>query len=254
MLSEARREKLLNELLKLLYAERGQEVPPLDAERKADRFRALCNVRPPYPVSKEFLRLQDEYLSALTEERGVVQTCGLSYRTGIAVWQGDITRLAADAIVNAGNSRLLGCFQPLHNCVDNVIHSFAGVQVRLECEHIMRGKTEPNGGVRVTGAYNLPSRYIFHTVGPQVAGDVTRKDSEQLAACYRSCLNCAREMELHDIAFCCISTGVFGYPNGEACRVATDTVKSWLGETKYPIKVIFNTYLEKDTLLYQKQI
>lgn len=243
----------LDRLLEILCEERGESVPEnLSGKDKADLFRALCNVRPPRPVTDEFIALQDEYLRQKTMERGVADVKGFEYKDNIALWQGDITRLNADAIVNACNSALLGCFTPLHNCIDNIIHSNAGVQVRLDCDAIMRGGREKNGGVKVTKAYNLPSKYIFHTVGPVVYGG--KPDAENvrdLTNCYLSCLKKADEMRLESIAFCCISTGVFGYPKQDACALAVSTVKNYLAADS-KLKVIFNVFLDENARLYAR--
>lgn len=243
----------LDRLLEILCEERGESVPEnLSEKDKADLFRALCNVRPPRPVTDEFIALQDEYLRQKTVERGVVDVKGFEYKDNIALWQGDITRLNADAIVNACNSALLGCFTPLHNCIDNIIHSNAGVQVRLDCDAIMRGGREKNGGVKVTKAYNLPSKYIFHTVGPVVCGGkLGAENVRDLTNCYLSCLKKADEMRLENIAFCCISTGVFGYPKREACALAVSTVKNYLASGS-KLKVIFNVFLDEDARLYAR--
>ena len=246
--------EILDRLIQILCEERGEAVPPISDEQKPDLFRALCNVRPPMPSTKEFLRLQDEYLSQRTKERGIVDVNGFAYRDGIALWWGDITRLNADAVVNACNSALLGCFHPLHNCIDNVINSAAGVQVRLDCNAVMRGGKEPNGQVKVTKAYNLPSRYIFHTVGPVVYGGVTEQNRRDLESCYLSCLNMAAEMKLSTLAFCCISTGEYRYPKDGACRLAVQTVKQWKAETGSSLKVIFNVFLKEDEVLYEREL
>lgn len=238
----------LDRLLEILYAERGEAVPELDARGKALAFRALCNVRPPHPASAEFIRLQDEYLSALTRGRGIVRADSLYYNGGIALWQGDITRLASDAIVNACNSALLGCFQPLHECIDNAIHTFAGVQVRLDCDKIMQGGLEAEGQVRVTEAYNLPTKYIFHTVGPQVRGKPTLSQRRTLSSCYASCLAKANEIGLETLAFCCISTGVFGYPKRAAAEVAVRTVRERRGKAR----VIFCVFDEENYGIYKE--
>jgi O-acetyl-ADP-ribose deacetylase (regulator of RNase III) len=221
---------ILDKLIYMLCEERGEKVPKNLNFSKGDYFRALCNVRPPRAVSEEFIALQDEYLTSLTNKKGVVDVDGLEYVNGVAVWQGDITRLKCDSIVNACNCALLGCFSPLHNCIDNAIHSAAGVQVRLDCNKIMGGREEKNGQVKVTKGYNLPSKYIFHTVGPIVSGHVTSQNEDDLKSCYLSCLNKAEEMGLKTIAFCCLSTGVYGYPKKEACRVAVSTVLERLTE------------------------
>lgn len=246
---------VLDRLIEILSGERGERPPQLLSEEdKAAYFRALCNVRPPEPVSKEFLRLQDRYLSALAEKRGSVDAAGLEYDRGTALWRGDITRLKADAIVNACNPELLGCFRPLHNCIDNAIHSFAGVQVRLDCAAMMKGGEEPNGRVKVTAAYNLPSKYVFHTVGPVVSGAVTEKDENDLRSCYLSCLREADGRGLATLAFCCISTGVYGYPKEDACRLAVRTVREYLADTKSGLKVIFDVFDDEDERLYEREL
>ena len=246
---------VLDRLIEILSGERGERPPQLLSEEdKAAYFRALCNVRPPEPVSKECLRLQDRYLSALAEKRGSVDAAGLEYDRGTALWSGDITRLKADAIVNACNPALLGCFRPLHNCIDNAIHSFAGVQVRLDCAAMMKGGEEPNGRVKVTAAYNLPSKYVFHTVGPVVSGAVTEKDENDLRSCYLSCLREADGRGLATLAFCCISTGVYGYPKEDACRLAVRTVREYLADTKSGLKVVFDVFDDEDERLYEREL
>ncbi|MBD5434211.1 MAG: protein-ADP-ribose hydrolase [Treponema sp.] len=246
--------KSLDRLIEILSEERREKIPPLSESEKPQYFRALCNLRMPLPATEEFIKLQDEYLSEQTQKRGIVNVANLDYRGGIALWQGDITRLNSDAIVNACNSKLLGCFQPLHNCIDNCIHSFAGVQVRLDCQKIMQGGDEPNGKVKVTSAYNLPSKYIFHTVGPIVSGKVTAQNKSDLQSCYISCLEKAKEMNLKSIAFCCLSTGVFGYPKDEACALAVRTVKAWLAKDGYNIKIIFNVFTDEDKKFYEREL
>ena len=214
-------------------------------------LRSLMNVRPPLPLKSEFLAVQDELLSAEREERGVV-TADSIFADGskLALWQGDITRLAADAIVNAGNSALLGCFHPCHGCIDNAIHSAAGLQLRGECAELMKrqGHEEPAGQAKITRAYNLPCRYVIHTVGPIVSGDLTDLHREQLASCYRSCLELAAEKGLKTVAFCCLSTGVFRFPNEEAARIAVAAVRKHAGG----LKVIFNVFKDWDYEIYQR--
>lgn len=244
---------MLERLNEILCQERG-ETPPkyLSTQKKAEYFRALCNIRPPASVSDEFLELQDRYLKAKSLERGIVDVTCLDYKDSIALWQGDITRLNSDVIVNAGNSALLGCFQPLHNCIDNIIHSNAGVQVRLDCHKMMQGSHSPNGEVVVTSAYNLPGRFIFHTVGPIVQnGQPSAQDVADLRKCYRSCLETAGEMGIKTLAFCCLSTGVYGYPKNLAAKLAIATVKECLPGTN-GLKVIFNVFLDEDKAYYER--
>ena len=239
-------------LIEILCKERGETPPKLTDAQKPDYFRALCNVRPPLPVSAEFLSLQNEYLTAKKNERGVTDVNDFSYTDGIALFKGDITTLNADVIVNAANSAMLGCFRPLHNCIDNAIHSAAGVQVRLDCNDIMKGRQAENGEVIVTEAYNLPSKFIFHTVGPVVSGRVTKENKSDLKKCYENCLEKADERKIKSIAFCCISTGVFGYPKEEAAMTAVKTVKEYFKRTGREIKVIFNVFTEEDYAIYKR--
>ena len=239
-------------LIEILCKERGENPPKLTDAQKPDYFRALCNVRPPLPVSAEFLSLQNEYLTERRNERGVTDVNDFSYTDGIALFKGDITTLNADVIVNAANSAMLGCFRPLHNCIDNAIHSAAGVQVRLDCNDIMKGRQAENGEVIVTKAYNLPSKFIFHTVGPIVYGRVTKENESDLAKCYENCLEKADERKIKSIAFCCISTGVFGYPKEEAAMTAVKTVKEYFKRTGSEIKVIFNVFTEEDYAIYKR--
>ena len=213
------------------------------------------NVRPPMPLDPSFLAVQDTLLSAEREEKGVVEASALPDRPGhpgIAVWQGDITRLKADAIVDADNDRLLGCFVPCHGCIDNAIHSAAGLQLRDECNRIMEQqcRPEPTGQAKLTGGYNLPARYVLHTVGPIIHGRVTPQDRELLTSCYRSCLKLASEHELQSVAFCCISTGEFHFPNQEAARIAVQTVKEFLKTPTTVRKVIFNVFKDIDAKIY----
>ena len=196
-------------------------------------------------------------LSTVAEQKGEVAE-GLSSR--LVLWQGDITRLAVDAIVNAANSALLGCFVPGHRCIDNVIHSAAGLQLREACAVLMRaqGHDEPTGRAKITPGFNLPARYVLHTVGPIIAPDSrgqyapTEKDAARLAACYRSCLGLAREQGLRSVAFCCISTGEFHYPKRAAAEIAIRTVRDWLTETGGGMKVVFNVFLDEDAAIYRE--
>ena len=219
-------------------------------------LRALMNLRPPLPLDPDFLRLQDALLSAEREERGVVDAAALPEvpgRPGIALWQGDITRLRADAVVNAANSTLLGCFHPCHGCIDNAIHSAAGLQLRDACARLMeaQGHSEPAGGAKLTGGCNLPARHVLHTVGPIISGPLTNADRAALASCYTACLSLAAEHGLHSVAFCCISTGEFRFPRGEAAGIAVDTVTRFLSRPTSIRKVIFNVFQDADAALYR---
>lgn len=245
-------------LIEKLLAEKpseyaGVKIPAAPEERKR-LLRALMNVRPPAPAAAEFLRIQDEYLREETRLKGVVTIESLSpAEPGIYLWQGDITRLAADAIVNAANGSLLGCFVPCHGCIDNAIHSAAGVQLRNECAALMKrpGGDEPPGRARITGAYNLPCRFVLHTVGPVVGGAVTDEDRALLASCYRSCLALAAERNLRSVAFCCVSTGEFRFPNEEAASIAVAAVRGFLAEHK-GMEVVFDVFKELDREIYSR--
>lgn len=247
---------LLEELPR--YRDWASEFPPdRDAQRRL--LRSLMNVRPPLPLKPEFLALQDELLSAEREEKGVVDAAALPVTAAcprIAVWQGDITRLKVDAIVDADNSALLGCFVPCHGCIDNAIHSAAGLQLREECNQLMmaQGYPEPIGRAKLTRGYNLPARYVLHTVGPIVSGRVTRQDRDDLASCYRFCLELAAERRLESVAFCCISTGEFHFPNAEAADIAVDTVTAFLNQNTSIQKVIFNVFKDVDAKLYRNRL
>ena len=229
-------------------------VPENPAEKRR-LLRSLMNVRMPAPVSEDFLKAQDAYLQLESAKKGVTKPRDLTpVEPGIALWQGDITTLAADAIVNAANSQMLGCFVPCHGCIDNAIHSAAGVQLRLECARVMseQGTEEPTGRAKITKAYNLPCRYVLHTVGPIIYREVTRKDCELLASCYRSCLELAGAYGLKSVAFCCISTGEFHFPNELAAKIAVQTVRAYLLENKNGMEVIFNVFKGTDYTIYKK--
>ena len=227
---------------------------PVDLTEKRRLLRSLMNVRPPVPADEEFLAVQDAYLQERLAERGVTRIGDLSpVRPGIYLWQGDITTLAADGIVNAANSQMLGCFVPCHGCIDNAIHTYAGVQLRQECASIMAGqKAEPTGRAKITKAYNLPCRYVLHTVGPIIYGGVTETDRKQLADCYRSCLNLAAAYGLRSVAFCCISTGEFHFPNRLAAEIAIMTVEEWQKENPDQMEVIFNVFKDNDYKIYRQ--
>lgn len=246
----------LDFLLRYLLAERKEYASirmPDSVSEKRHLLRSLMNVRPPIPASAEFLAVQDAYLQARLSERGVTRLGELKpAQPGIYLWQGDITTLAADAIVNAANSQMLGCFVPCHGCIDNAIHTYAGVQLRLECARLMAGQEEePTGRAKITKAYNLPCCYVLHTVGPIICGAVTQADRELLASCYRTCLELAEASGLHSVAFCCISTGEFHFPNELAAEIAIQTVEEWQRQNPDKIKVIFNVFKDRDYEIYK---
>ena len=233
-------EQRLNYLLEVLLAERGQggEAVPAKAGEKRRLLRALFNLRPPLEADATFLRVQNAYLTEEIRRRGLTEAEDLPpLADGLFLWRGDITTLRADAVVNAANSRLLGCFVPGHSCIDNAIHTYAGVQLRLACARLMerQGYDEPVGRAKITPAFNLPSRFVLHTVGPAVSGCQTRRDGQQLAACYRA-----------SVVFCCLSTGEFHFPNAAAAAIAVETVKRCRQEFAGKIQVVFNVFKEED--------
>lgn len=249
----------LNKILLSEMPEYQPQAAQFPQEDRAQRqlLRSLMNVRPPMPLAPEFVTAQDELLSAECREKGIVNGAALPVTAAhprIAVWQGDITRLAVDAIVDADNSALLGCFCPCHGCIDNAIHSAAGLQLRDECNQIMtaQGHPEPVGRAKLTKGYNLPAKYILHTVGPIVRHRVTPKDRAELASCYRSCLELAAEKGLSSVAFCCISTGEFHFPNQEAAETAVKTVTEFLRHNTSIKKVIFNVFKDLDAQIYRR--
>lgn len=248
----------LDYLIRCLLAERKEYADIRvadDLSEKRRLLRSLMNVRPPVPASAEFLAVQDAYLQARLSERGVTKLGDMKpAKPGLYLWQGDITTLCADAIVNAANSQMLGCFVPCHGCIDNAIHTYAGVQLRLECAEIMRkqGHEEETGTAKITKGYNLPCRHVLHTVGPIIYGAVKKKDQELLAGCYRSCLELAAENGLHSLAFCCISTGEFHFPNELAAQIAIQTVTDWQGQNANQMEVIFNVFKDSDRKIYER--
>ncbi len=227
-----------------------------DAASQRCLLRSLMNVRPPLPLKREFLAIQDALLSDEMKNKGVVDASTLATTAlypQIAIWQGDITRLKVDAVVNAANSSLLGCFHPCHACIDNAIHSAAGLQLRDECNRIMQlqGHPEPNGRAKLTKGYHLPARYILHTVGPMIQDRVTCRDQEELASCYCSCLELAAKYQLESVAFCCISTGEFHFPHQRAAEIAVKTVADFLRRDTSIKKVIFNVFQDVDANIYR---
>lgn len=270
MTQKERRIFLIKELLKedngsagkflgLPYENDDSFSIPDDEKNQQALLRSLMNVRAPHAVSETFLKVQDDYLRERNRERGCTDLTDLKpfskNDTRLYLWQGDITTLKVDAIVNAANSELLGCFAPLHTCIDNCIHTFAGIQLRLACHELMQkqGKPEETGLCKITPAFNLPSKYVLHTVGPIISASVRPVDKVLLANCYKSCLLAALEKGLESVAFCCISTGVFRFPQEMAARIAVDTVRAFLTENKNCSikKVVFNVFGDKDLEIYK---
>lgn len=222
------------------------------SDTKFNKIRGMMNVIMPNDLSDEYYQKQDEYLKDIIKSKTIVDVNELDYNDNISLYKGDITLLKADAIVNAGNNRLLGCFSPLHLCIDNCIHSFAGLQVRRDIMNILNGRLVNNSEVVVTKGYNLPSKYIFHTVGPIYNG--SKQNEIDLRNCYINCLDEATKLNLNNIVFCSLSTGVFGYPIEEASSIAINTVKEYLKKNNSNIKVIFNLFSDKDYLIYEKKL
>lgn len=255
MTHEEQRIYLIQELLAEELGYKNLSLPADEQEQK-HLLRSLMNVRMPNPINQHFLDIQDEYLQTERDIQGVIESSNLpSIPTDprLVLWQGDITTLRTDAIVNAANSALLGCFHPLHACIDNIIHSKSGIQLRLFCDEMMKaqGHEEPTGKAKITPAFNLPGKYILHTVGPIIYGPVRKKDCDELASCYRSCLKLAVENSCKSIAFCCISTGEFHFPNERAAEIAVQTVTSFLNIYEQDIRIIFNVFKDLDFRIYQ---
>lgn len=256
MKQEERRIWLIRELIKEQLPYRDTQIPQAQDEQQR-LLRALFNVRPPRPASREFLNIQDKYLSEEAKEKGIVYANELPVTEAderLVLWQGDITRLEVGAIVNAANRGMTGCYHPNHSCIDNCIHTYAGIQLRLACQKLMeeQGHEEETGLAKITPAFNLPSAYILHTVGPIVDGRLTTKHKELLSSCYNSCLQLASEYAVESIAFCCISTGVFGFPQREAAEIAVRTVKQYLRVNNKIRKVVFNVFQSSDYQIYRK--
>lgn len=254
MSQEERRRWLIQRLLEESPYYRNYRIPEEEQEQKI-LLRSLMNVRMPGEIDQEFLAAQDVYLQQVNREKGIVTLDEMQeVQPDLYIWQGDITRLQTGAIVNAANSGMTGCYQPCHNCIDNCIHTYAGIQLRNYCNDLMQkqGKEEPTGQAKITPAFNLPCDYVIHTVGPIVEGFLRKKHEELLASCYRSCLKMADENGVQSIAFCCISTGVFLFPNRKAAEIAVQTVKKYKEDTKSSIKVIFNVFKEEDLKIYHE--
>ena len=254
MTQTKRREYMIRYLLDEELKYKDTEMPD-DIHAQKRLLRSLMNVRSPKSISEEFLRVQDDYLQEELSQKHITSVSDLlPLEPGIYVWQGDITTLACDAIVNAANSSMTGCYYPCHGCIDNAIHSYAGVQLRLECDAIIKaqGHEEPTGTAKITEAYNLPCRYVLHTVGPIITGSLKKQDEDLLASCYRSCLALAEEYGLKSIAFCCISTGEFRFPNQRAAEIAVETVREYRKQTGSEIEVIFNVFKDIDDEIYRE--
>ena len=245
---------LIQSLLKENQEYRDMNIPA-EPERQRQLLRGLMNIRAPKRIGADFLKMQDEYLQSETVAKGITDIADLTpIQQELYIWQGDITTLKCDAIVNAANSGMTGCYIPNHRCIDNAIHTFAGVELRLACEELMeqQGYPEPTGQAKITPAFNLPCRYVLHTVGPIIKGLVTKEDEELLASCYRSCLELAAENGLESVAFCCISTGEFHFPNEQAAQIAVETVKQFMNRKISVKKVIFNVFKDLDKAIYEK--
>lgn len=254
MTQTERRLFLIKQLLREQPRYQNMEIP-VNAQEQKNLLRSLFNIRMPWSVSDEFLKVQDEYLQAETAGKGITDIADLTpVQEDIYIWRGDITTLKCDAIVNAANSQMLGCFCPCHGCIDNAIHTFSGIQLRAACADLMKkqGHEEPTGEAKITPAYNLPCKYVLHTVGPIVQGRLTEKDENRLASCYRSCLELAEKNKVESIAFCCISTGEFHFPNERAAEIAVETVRDYKRQTQSKMEVIFNVFKEIDLLIYRK--
>ena len=260
-------EQKLNYLIEVLKNEidryKNLDIPE-NVEDKKILLRSLMNVRQPKEISKEFLKVQDEYLTERNKQKGIVYLKDIKTvpsSNKISIWQGDITKIACDAIVNAANSRMLGCFAPMHTCIDNCIHTFAGVQLRNKCNEIMnkfRKKfgddyEQPTSVPIITDGYNLPAKKVIHVAGPVVVGKLTKFLEQDLKNCYKNVLDMCLENNLKSVAFCCISTGVFSFPNERAAEIAVETVTSWLKEKGNKMdRIIFNVFKQEDKLYYEK--
>ena len=254
MSQERKRLYLINKLLEEDSHYRGMLLSDDEYEQKRI-LRSLLNIRPPKRIEQEFLTIQNEYLRKELEQLGITDLESLTpLKDDLYLWQGDITLLRCGAIVNAANSGMTGCYVPCHACIDNCIHTYAGIQLRLECSEIMKqqGYNEPTGRAKITKAYNLPCDYVLHTVGPIINGVVTRQDEQMIESCYRSCMELAEKNDIQSIAFCCISTGVFHFPNQRAAEIAVDTVQKYKAETGSRMKVIFNVFKDLDYEIYRE--
>jgi len=275
-MKEMTQEERLNYLVEEFKEDSGRYrnlETPEDTEGKKRILRSLMNIRMPRHMDAGVIEVQDEYLKERILENGIVTLSDIptiadkgsthAFADKLSVWQGDITRLAVDAIVNAANSQMLGCFVPMHTCIDNCIHTFAGVQLRAECSRQMNqlrikyGKDyeQPTAVPMLTDAYNLPARKVVHIVGPIVTGRLTKDLEQDLANCYKHTLDMCLENGLHSVAFCCISTGVFRFPNKRAAEIAVQTVTEWLSEHPDAMeRVIFNVFKDEDKTYYETEL
>lgn len=254
MNQKTRREFLIKYLMDESQSYKPASIPEGEQEQK-NLLRALLNVRMPMSAGADFLDVQDEYLREEVSARGITDIKDLKpLQKDVYLWQGDITALKCGAIVNAANCKMLGCFIPNHRCIDNAIHTYAGVQLRCRCAEIMheQGRDEETGSAKITPAYNLPCDYVIHTVGPIVYGTLTEEDESLLASCYESCLSLADENGVKSIAFCCISTGEFHFPNQRAAEIAVRTVKQYKKDNNSDIEVVFNVFKDIDYEIYRK--
>ena len=246
-------------LLQSLLKEQPRSVDldiPTDTDSQRLLLRGLMNIRNPQPIDADFLTVQDDYLQGELTAKGITDIENLApVAPGLYLWQGDITTIKCDAIVNAANSGMTGCYIPNHRCIDNAIHTYAGVELRLACGKLMerQGHPELTGQAKITPAFNLPCQYVLHTVGPIISGRVTKEDKELLASCYRSCLGLAAKNGLESVAFCCISTGEFHFPNEQAAQIAVETVKRFMNTKETSVKkVIFNVFKDLDKEIYAR--
>ena len=256
MTQDEQRLFLLDRLLAENPRYKATEIPA-GADAQWQLLRALMNIRPAMPADEEVLKVQDDYLSELIAARGIVDAAALPAIASdprLVLWRGDITTLRIDAIVNAANSRLEGCWQPCHDCIDNCIHTYGGMQMRLRCHELMtaQGYEEPTGQAKITPGYNLPAKYVLHTVGPIIDHPLTARDRELLASCYTACLALAAKNGCRSIAFCCISTGVFRFPKDQAAEIAVKTVKEFLDHNTAIERVVFNVFSPLDEEIYRR--
>lgn len=261
----------LKYLIQYLVDESRENIPsiPEDNETSKRLYRALVNIREPKAIADEFLKVEDEYLQEELMRIGVtdvenIETIDkkiditiLKNPDKISLWQGDITKIKIDAVVNAGNSQGLGCFIPNHNCIDNQLNTFAGVRLRLACNEIMKDKAYnlANGEAIITKGYNLPAKYVIQTVGPMIEYDITDEDIVELTNCYINSLKLAVENGIRTISIPCIYTGLFRFPKDLACKIAVDSVDNFIDSNREKLdKVVFNLWSKEDVDIYEGYI